>query len=183
MTLFDDTTLARLRDPETPAEELSAAWQQVDRGEFSTIFHDGGGMFRSEPLDVSLVYEAIASNPNIPLTLLPDVVSECPDVFLQNPLLPLLALEDPLLSCIHHLDLRILYEMHQFASDAMRVVIDAAYAERKRQYGYITGENEDGVIVTEERAFFPGAEGIRLTPDHTITSVGSRMLRRLLEGK
>lgn len=161
---IDDAMLARLRDPATPPEELEDAWFE--------------NLAEEEAMEI---YEAIASNPNISPKILAEAAFECPDLVLANPVLPLLAIEDPLLSFIPHLDLRILFEMHQFASDEMRVILDAAWAERKRRYGYITGENQFNEIVTEERAFF--VEGIRLTPDHILKAVEARMLRRRMEGK
>lgn len=90
---FDDVGLARLRDPATPAEDLAAAWRRVE-----TAFN------RAVPLADEMLAAgmAIAGNPNAPAKMLDRAATHFPLQVLQNPVLPLLAIEDPLFSDFSH---------------------------------------------------------------------------------
>jgi hypothetical protein len=85
----DEALLVRLRDPATPAEELAAAWYQVAHKWLRNHLS----------LELLGVSQYIAVNPNTPAEILNRVIEYCPVQVLKNPVLPLLALENPRLDC------------------------------------------------------------------------------------
>jgi hypothetical protein len=89
----DDALLARLCDPATPPEDLAPVWHQIE-----VIFN------RSAPLshEVLMAGMAIAGNPNTAVAILDRAATHFPMQVLQNPVLTLLAIEDPLFSAFSH---------------------------------------------------------------------------------
>ena len=79
-----DKHLQTVLDPETTAEALQSVWDAL------TIAHSSYGHTNEDAL-----WEAIARNPNTPPDILAQTVERFPRAFGENPVAPLLLLENP----------------------------------------------------------------------------------------